>query len=185
MPQNSLKREIYFHEDDYCQIQILPLSLWDYCLSEMNKINEFSNAHKAEIGWTDIYIREETPQNLTDLAITVEEFKQSVELTLKRYEKVTTGYSSHVEECENCLAWGIEDRNFTIFADTNSKNLINAVWLEIGTLNRENSPVVTETFKNLPKSNELMIADWNWSNVAAIGNEKSLTDYLAQHFDEE
>jgi hypothetical protein len=177
------QRTIYFHEDDYCQIEILPLSNWDYCVNEIKKIDEFSEAHKAEIGWTDIYLRKEEPESLMNFSITVSDFKESVEKTLAPYSKVTTGYSSHVETCKHTLAWGLGDREFAIFANFTPQNLISVLWLDICVLKEANIAPVMETFRNLPKNNELMIADWNWSQVANIGDETNLRNYLVSHSD--
>lgn len=176
-------KSIYFHEDDYCQIEILPLSLWNYCIEEMKKIDEFSAAHQAQIGWTDIYLRKENPKSLGDLNISVDNFKKSVEKTLTSYSKVQTGYSSYIEDCGNCLAWGLTERDFTIFINFNDKNLISAIWLDFGILNENKFQVVQETFNNLPKNDELMIADWRWSEVACISEDESLKYYLALHAD--
>jgi hypothetical protein len=174
-------KAVYFHEDDYCQIEILPLSLWTYCVDEMKKIEEFSDAHKLDLGWSDIYIREELPESLAEFSISLEAFKKGVEETLTPYRQVSTGYSSHVEECRNCFAWGLADREFTIFADIDSENSINNIWLEIGCLTDANLPPVLDVFNNLPRSNDLMIADWRWSKAAQIADKNRLRSYLALH----
>ena len=180
-PNRTFQKAIYFHEDDYCQIEILPLSLWDYCIDEIKKIDEFAEVHKAEIGWTDIYLRKDNPKSLAEVSISLDEFKASVEKTLTAYSKVSTGYSTYTEDCENCFAWGIIERDFTIFANVTIENLISVIWLEFGLINENNFSVVSDTFNNLPKSNELMIADWKWSQVANIGDKESLQNYLALH----
>ena len=144
-------------------------------------MDEFADAHKAEIGWTDIYLRADGPKSLIDFSISVNELKESVEKTLTPYSEVTTGYSTHVEKCKHTLAWGIGDREFTIFANFTPENLIGVLWLDVRVLKENNLALVAETFKNLPKHNELMIADWNWSEVANIGDEASLQRYLLTH----
>lgn len=176
-----LPKTIYFHEDDYCQIEILPFSLWDYCVDEMEKIDEFSKDHKTEFGWSDIYLRNNSPGFLSDLSIPVGVFKERVEKTLTPYSKVSTGYSSYVEDCDNCLAWGMDEGKFTIFVDFNNENLISAAWLDFGLLRENTLPLILDTFNNLPRYNELMIADWRWSKVACIGDNESLRNYLVLH----
>jgi hypothetical protein len=183
LPKRTIQKAIYFHEDDYCQIEILPLSLWNYCLDEMKKIDDFSESHKADIGWTDIYLRQEKPESLIDFSISVDNFEQSLEKTLRPYSKVSTGYSSYFEECKNCRAWGIDEGSFTIFAEVTTENLINVIWLDFGLLNSKNLPVVIDSLKNLPRNNELMIADWKWSQAAKINDTNSLENYLALHTD--
>ena len=63
--------EIYFHEDDYCQIEVLPVSNWEHCATQIGEIESFSEAHPAPggTGWTDMYVREENPFSLRDLGI--------------------------------------------------------------------------------------------------------------------
>lgn len=148
------ERAIYFHEDDYCQVEIVPLSNWDFCVGEINKMNDFADAHEAKIGWTDIYLRKQEPQTISDFSISVNDFKKRVEKTLAPFSKVTTGYSSHIENSKNTLAWGLNEREFTIFANYTRENLISALWLDVGVLKAENLAVVTETFDNLPNKNE-------------------------------
>lgn len=144
-------------------------------------MNEFADAHQAEIGWTDIYLRNENPKSLIEFAISVDEFKESVEKTLVPYSEVTTGYSTHVETCKHTLAWGIGEREFTIFAIFTPEKLIDVIWLDVCVLKEKNLALVTETFNNLPRHNELMIVDWNWSDIADIGDETSLQGYLLSH----
>lgn len=184
-PKQPKKKTIYFHEDDYCQIEILPLSLWDYCVEEMKKISDFAVNHQAEIGWTDIYLREDAPKSLAELSISIDELKEKIEKTMFPYSKVTTGYSTYVEECQNCLAWGIGERDFTLFVNSTNGNIIDTMWLDFGIIKNNNFPLILETFRNLPNFNQLIIADWRWEQVANIGNEKSLVNYLKLHSETE
>lgn len=144
-------------------------------------MNEFADAHQAGIGWTDIYLRNDSPKSLIEFSISVDDFKECVEKTLTPYSEVTTGYSTHVETCKNTLAWGIGEREFAIFASFTPENLISVLWLDVCVLKENNLALVTETFNNLPGHNELMIVDWNWSDVANIGDEASLQRYLLSH----
>lgn len=173
--------EIYLHEDDFGQIEILPLSLWQYCAGKMREIDEFSERHKTDFGWNEIYVRDEPPESLSDLSISLSDFKNSAEQTLIPYSKVTTGYSSHVETCENCFAWGIADKSLSIFCAVTKKNEISHITLDFGCFDENTLKAALETFANLPKSNELIIADWRWSRLAKLADEKSLRDYLTEH----
>ncbi len=60
-------RESYFHEDDYCQIEILPIDNLKFCLKQAGKISEFSEKHQNGIGWDAMYVREENPRKLSEL----------------------------------------------------------------------------------------------------------------------
>jgi hypothetical protein len=82
-----------FHEDDHCQRELLPTASWDYCASELTRINEFSEAHRAAIGWAKVYIRGEAPVRLRDLKLTAAAIESIVGSHLPRYHEVVTGYS--------------------------------------------------------------------------------------------
>lgn len=64
-------REIYFHEDDYCQQQLLPGETAEYVELELGRINDFAQPHRApgRFGWTDIYVRQEAPVALSAIQI--------------------------------------------------------------------------------------------------------------------
>jgi len=172
---------IYLHEDDFGQIEILPLSLRQYCAGKMREIDDFSEKHKTDFGWNEIYVREEPPQSLSDLSISLSDFKSCAEKTLTPYGKVTTGYSSHVETCENCFAWGIADKSLSIFCTVLKGNVIFHITLDFGCFDETTLQIALETFGNLPKSNELIIADWRWSKLAKIADEQNLREYLTEH----
>lgn len=123
-------------------------------------------------------MREEPPQSLSDFCISLGNFRNCVEKTLVAYSKVTTGYSSYVETCENCFAWGIPDKSFTIFCDASPEGNIIGISLDFGCLNETTLQNTLTTFSNLPKSQELIIADWKWSQLSRIADEQKLRDYL-------
>lgn len=88
-----MKRTRYFHEDDHCQRELLPIASWDYCASELTRINEFSEAHRTLFGWTKMYVRSEAPVRLRDLKLTAAAIESIVGSHLSRYDEVVTGYS--------------------------------------------------------------------------------------------
>lgn len=49
---NRAMRTIYFHEDDRSQIELLPLTCWQHCKNQMQKIDGFAEQRRAEVGWT-------------------------------------------------------------------------------------------------------------------------------------
>ena len=172
---------IYLHEDDFGQIELLPVSAWRYCAEQMRLIDEFSAKHKTEFGWNEIYVREESPESLSALSISLSDFKTSAEKTLASYSKVTTGYSSHVETCENCYAWGIADKSLAIFCTVLKGNVISHITLDFGCFDENTLQTALETFASIPKSKELIIADWRWSKLAKLADEQSLREYLNEH----
>lgn len=175
-------RSIYFHEDDYCQIELLPLSNWNHCLSQMQQINEFSEARKIDVGWTDIYLRPDAPQELGSLSIDLNAMKLAIGSLFQPYDAVTTGYSSYVENCPNTVAWGNTEA-LTIFADYDETQVIKHIWLSIGMLNSTEAKEALLMFQSLPKCAEMLLANWNWGRLISLKDEHELESYLSQEAD--
>ena len=51
---------IFYHEDDFCQIEIVPKENLSDLLKQADNINDFT----AENGYSDIYVREENKVSL-------------------------------------------------------------------------------------------------------------------------
>lgn len=106
------KRIAFFHEDDYCQREILPLTAKNFCLKQMGEINNFSQEHQLESGlFTDIFIRENTPHGIEELGLRSEQLNAVLSF-LPPYDLVETGYSSYSEDAIVTLSdriWEIGD----------------------------------------------------------------------------
>src|SRR5262245_7306691 len=90
------KREIYFHEDDYCQQELLPREALPFAEVQVKEVDEFADAHRAPggMGWTNIYMRKEPPVGFQTLGMKKEDFAAAVSLHLPPFDLVYTGYSS-------------------------------------------------------------------------------------------
>src|SRR5687768_6450824 len=102
------RRDIYFHEDDHCQQQILPFDAKAFAAEELKRIAEFAEAHRAPggVGWTDMYMRSNPPLELRALGISRRQFSEAISRSLEPFDDVYTGYSSHCERCKRTAAWG-------------------------------------------------------------------------------
>lgn len=94
----------FFHEDDYCQVEVLPSTARGYCLAEMGRIEEFADAHRDGAGWTAMYVRGESPQPLASLGITLEELGAAVAPLVPRFAEVLTGTSRTASRAHRWLA---------------------------------------------------------------------------------
>jgi hypothetical protein len=165
----------YFHEDDYCQVELLPVAAREHCLAEMGHIKEFAEAHRDGAGFTEMYIRGEPPLPLASLGITLQIWRSAVETLLSRFAHVFTGYSSYREPCESVVGWGFDDGD-AIFAHVGEDGVVGPVWLSLyGT---EQVEQWCKVLRCLPRSAELVIADWNGGLVVMLDDESQLADYL-------
>lgn len=129
---------IYFHEDDYCQLEILPVRNYNYCKQEIDKINDFSEKHQVTDGidWTDMYIRNESHITLEELKIPVEQLSSSLQCVVSKYDSIYTGYSSYREVCKNTFAYG-DTNDVVVFFDIDIElNFVKNIWMTLNIRNQ-------------------------------------------------
>jgi hypothetical protein len=173
--------ELYFHEDDYCQIELLPIENEEYVKKEINTINEFSEDHKAPsgAGWTDMYIRDNREQiTLKDYKIKCSELDTLLLKLTEKCDKVYTGYSSYREECDNTLGYSLNNINiFVSFED----NLVTKIWFdfylnEIGVANN-----LYNILKLISTKYDLLFVHWSWGYCSKIKTDLRLQDTLIEY----
>jgi hypothetical protein len=115
---------IYFHEDIYRQIELIPEE--NYFIAG----NYISNSPVKEISSNGIYnisVRPTQHKKLEDKNISINELKLILDSYCLTYgENVTTGYGYSEIKSENTIVWGFE--RYGIFAKHDS-NVIIALWL--------------------------------------------------------
>ena len=168
-------RTAYFHEDDYCQCEVLPLAAKAYCLHEMGEINDFSEEHREEAFFTDIYLRGDSPQTLGELNLRSEQFAAVLDF-LPAFDRVETGYSSYREECKNTCARGLSNE-LAVFWNIDGEGFVKALWLVI-CLNYENFDTVRRIYTALGSLAPLLLADWNRTACVDLTDPAAIEKYL-------
>jgi hypothetical protein len=173
------QREIYFHEDDYCQRQILPRGAAAYADAEVKKIGEFADAHRAPdgLGWTDIYVREEAPMELRVLKVKKELFADIVSPFLPPFDVVYTGYSSHREQCKRTAAWGTSEQ-CALFADWDDEGIVANVWAEFFEQDDASILAATRAVAALGKIHPLVYVDWAWRYTCDASEQDAFASML-------
>ncbi len=170
-------RSAFFREDDYCQVEILPVTVHGYCVREMGRIDEFASAHWDGAGFTDIYMRGGPPDSLGSLGITLADLCSGIGAALAPFDQVYTGYSSHRETCQSVHAWGINDSE-AVFAGVGADGVVRAIWLSLHGISPDQVGPWCRALQSLPRSPELLLADWNSSEVVLLTDESGLVTYL-------
>jgi hypothetical protein len=173
------KREIYFHEDDYCQQELLPRQALAFVEREIKKSDEFTAAHVAPggIGWTDLYVRQDPPMTFGALKMTREDFDVAISPHLPPFEQVYTGYGSFRERCKKAAAWGTSQQN-AIFVDWNDEGIINNVWTQFFESDEKSISAASKSLVALGMLHSLIYVDWAWSFVCEIFNEDAFASRL-------
>ncbi len=162
-------RQTHFHEDDYCQIEILPVENLSFCLEQAGKIVEFSEKHRNGVGWDDVYLREENPKRILELNIAIEDVRQSLHGNLPEYDEVYTGYGSERTLCNRTYAFG-KDHGEVIFMETNEDGKLTSLWCSDS----------TSDLYCLPNYERFLLADWGWEFICPLADKASMAEYLSE-----
>ena len=165
-------KSIYFHEDDYCQIEILPAENLGFCLEQAGLIDDFAENHRDGMGYTDVFVRNENPVSILDKKITKAVFEEVFESVFPRCDVIYTGYGSYREKCKFTSAFG-HDENVVIFYEWKD-GFINNIWLTLDIRKEVDVEAANKLFTALSKLGDFIVADWGWGFIEKISSEKTL-----------
>lgn len=174
-------RTAYFHEDDYCQIELLPAQNWTHCAQELGRIGEICENHtEGELGWSEICVRTHAPLPIAALGIDFSGTVSTLSRHLPPFDQVQTGYASHVEHCPQTLAFGFDKHN-VIFMSHNGEKHVNALWLLLEGL--EGGPLTEfmAALHALDTLGPLLLVDWAWNALLRLRDTEHLLNYLGEH----
>jgi len=173
------KREIYFHEDDYCQQELLPHEDLAFAEAEIKKIAELANAHRAPdgAGWPDVYLRQKPPVTFRALGMKKEEFHAVISPHLAPFDLVYTGYNSYRERCKKTAAWGTATHN-ALLADWDDEGIITNVWAQFFDSDEKSLLAASKAVAALGMLHSLIYVDWAWGYTCELINEEALASRL-------
>jgi hypothetical protein len=157
---------VFFHEDDYSLIEIIPLQD-NFCQSQEKDF--FLNCSKGYIS-----------KPIADLKISTDIFENILmETALKNITKVYTGYSSERDIVNNCRCFCYE--NYVLFYRYDNNNKLNKIWINY---------ILLEDYLNVYPSNlekalmklgkifDLLLVDWNEILVLNLRSEEAVLEYV-------
>lgn len=173
------KDSIYFHEDEYCQKEIVPLQNLLSKRNDTDVTREHSEDAFTDNGFTTMSVIEETKYPLGNLKISITEFENILkEHALFYFRQVYTGYSTYQTLKPDTLAFGFE--NYALFYQFNS-GIITKAWIVYSvfsdTLNSYPERLQSTLLK-LGLVYDLVLVDWNELLTVILKNKTSVTDYV-------
>ncbi|MDE6678392.1 MAG: hypothetical protein K2K02_05060, partial [Ruminococcus sp.] len=167
---------VYFHEDDYCQIEILPLSAKKFCLQQISEIFGFAEKHTEEYGFSDIYIRNESPHSIQEVGISHEKISEILDF-LPEFDKVVSEYT---ENSQLVFSRGINNHT-AVFWEKDEDNIISAMWLGGMYIVPENCHIWRKILTVLGNTAPLMLADWNAGICIDLTNAEEIENYIRSY----
>ena len=165
------KGTIFYHEDDFCQIEIVPKENLSDLLKQADNIADFS----AENGYSDIYVREENKVSLKSREIDKTELEKLLtELGTEKHTEVITGYGSDYRvKSENTIGFG-KEYSAVYFDFENDK--VKNIW--ITNLFGLNNDKVVDVLSKIGEKWNLVLMDWNSSELIDLSNKEMINKYL-------
>ena len=165
------KGTIFYHEDDFCQIEIVPKENLPDLIKQAENISDFT----TENGYSDIYVREENKVSLKSKNINKSKLESLLtKLGTEKHTEITTGYGSEYRvKSENTIGFG-KDYSAIYFDFEN--DYVENIWITspFG-LNQDN---LSNVLYEIGKSWNLVLMDWNRSELIDLTNRKMIEKYL-------
>jgi hypothetical protein len=170
-------RNAYFHEDTYCQIELVCEENERWCIDQTRAIEEFAKQHRLGDAYTSMYVRPANPVELATRGITLDALRDAVSPHLRPFDDVKTGYSTVVEDAPDTVAFGFEP-NVILFA-AHAHNIVAAVWLTLQPSEEAEGIAAAKALAALSPM-RLLLVDWEWARVIALKNDDAIDEYLGQ-----
>jgi hypothetical protein len=170
---------VFFHEDNYCQIELLPIQNLLGKRNATDATKEQSEEILTDAGFIAISSRAEPRYPLNKLKISVTDFERVLKgYALFDIKNVYTGYSTQRLFKNNIHAVGFE--NYVLYHEFDN-NIITKVWIDYN--------VFSDTLNGYPKNlqsvllqlgflYDLILVDWNELLTVVLKNKSALTNYI-------
>ena len=177
-------RTAYFHEDDFCQIEVLPAQNWQDCLNRFGQLTEFSERHRTldGQGWTDIHMRSAAAIPLVELHLERAGLARLLVRTLPEFEEVRTGYGDYSEPCANALAFGTAGQG-VIYCSGDAAGFIEYLWLDLGNASPQGiHEALYAALLEMGGLADLILVDWSQLRLVRLNDAPALRAYLAEQY---
>jgi hypothetical protein len=175
-PSNTAT-SIYFHEDDYCQIELVANENEGHLRKTGAEIQQSAKQNFDGFGYKDTFIRNEEPMPLSTKRILPEQLATLLEgCGFQRIAKVCTGYSSHREQLKDAMALKLDP--YVIYLD-HKDGIVQHIWLEMRWSDApENQRRFTDALDQIGRKWQLLLSDWSWPKVVDLSDHAATERYV-------
>jgi hypothetical protein len=173
-PAPHLEPILFFHEDDYCQVEISPkenLSFFEQqCLNIYDTVKESPDG-----GFTGIYVREEPVIKLADKKISCDQLEGIIkEMGLEKAGTVLTGYGTNYrEKFAETTGYGL---NYSAIYFDYTDGIVGHIWLT--NFFRLDKEKLSTCLHQLGRTWDLVLFDWNQRVAVNLSDEGAVKKYL-------
>ena len=172
-------RELFVHEDDWGQIEVLPAACAAWCETEIARIDRFARDHAAPdgAGWTDLYIRSATPVPLESVRIPFVAGANVIGARLPAFDIVSSGTFSSPEPVPHVRGFGPAANTGVVLVGDKTRTHVATVTLVLNGTRKEQGEVL-DALVHLPSSAPLLHVDWARAHVVPLGERSAVSRYV-------
>lgn len=166
---------LFYHEDDYCQIELSPVENLRLFQAESEEINETSGKGGVKAGFAEIYVRNAGHIGLNQRQIAPSELEEILqEFGLEKVENVTTGYGQAFREIsKNTIGFG---KDYSAIYYDFDNGIVQHIWLTgLFSMDKE---VLIKTLCQIGQKWNLLLMDWNQTRLVDLQNTADIGNYL-------
>ncbi|MDC8003878.1 hypothetical protein POV27_07430 [Aureisphaera galaxeae] len=172
--RKEIEGTIFYHEDDFGQIEIVPVENFDRLITEAQNVKDFAEKHFTGAGYSAMYEREETGLKLVDRKIEVSELTEILsKLSLEKHTKVTSGIRPNEFVSEHTVGYG-ENYNGLFF--DRKDNIVSNIWIA-GRLNADDNTTAA-VLNEIGMKWDLLLMDWNSLELIDLKSKDQIKEYL-------
>ena len=168
--------DIFFFEDDYCNIELLPQENLDFCNNQIKNIQQFSKNCTDSMGFSDAYRRGVEPISLATNKISEDSLKRCFHGIIPRYDRVMSGYSYFSKPCSNVYAYGT-NQNVVLFYET-EEAIVTKIWFALDIKNGDDCKTAKLILSKLKSLGNFILVDWGLCFAEQLNNVDKLTQYI-------
>lgn len=165
---------LFYHEDDYRQVEIVPAENLHLLLMQADNIEDFGEKHSEGSGYTDMMVRAEHEIPLKDRRIKTSELEAILGgLAVPKNEQVSTGIRPGEITCERTIGYG--ENYHGLFFDYEGE-IVNSVWIT-GTYAFDSGKLL-DTLHEIGARWNLLLMDWNSLELIDLRKRESIEKYI-------
>ena len=173
---------IFFHEDLYCQVEILPRENIINLDLENEKIKDFGELHNdGGLGYTDIYMRGEQKNKTSERKIRLADFENLIlENRFLKKDAVYTGYGNTQEKCNTTNAYFLDSA--VIYCDFGENDIIQNIWLDGFRFNKKSAhkTLIIKVLNEVGKKYNLILNDWDLCEKIDLEVQDDIKSYIEE-----
>jgi hypothetical protein len=168
-------------EDDYCQVQFLPISSSQFIYDQLKAIELFTSNHDIANGFSKIFERQNESEALLKKQIVANEFAELLQNEGWRLASHYL-YENRIVSKSNSSTWPFILQRQTVFVEQ-TENLVTTIWLSLKLIvSVELFNQIKNTFLLIGQRYNLLLVDWNNLETIDLKDQEAIDRYLMTWF---